>query len=315
MIDTEAEYRARLDAALSVVKGNHQQLQQRLRLWTVPLFFFKDERGKLVRDGNGSGVLFRLGGRSFILTAGHCVTAARERIISVPVARGAHRFDISPRAMNWGGLKEVLDFGYFELAPSDVAIIESQHRAFIGPGRIALLDPTGTDQSSDVFSLCGYPAIEVVDNADGTRTPTPIDVVTLPASPPITPASTIAAPSTPIPHLDFWIPGEMRGLRGETETGASVPELRGASGGGWWLLNALHDSEGWSLDRLRLVGTHMGSSVDEPMPGGRTHRFARTALISSHMALLLHDFPELQKPLQAALNEQREAAASGSGGA
>lgn len=272
------------------------ELQQTLVLHTVPLYFFRGS----TRDGrcssSGSGVLVKLGGRYFILTAGHCVReagAASTDAIVLGMKMGAHRFE--PNLQSRGdSLAQGIDVGYFEVPPADGAIIESSGtRVFLSENSLCIASGDDLHEQNDWMVISGYPSAMI--NGDKSRNPGARMLVYS-----TTIAGTGEAPESRLnpkagrDEVDLWIPqkGNVDTLS-EAQQTMTVPELRGSSGGGCWKAGVRpHQDKPWDVRSIRLVGIHTGS-CDSMQIGAETHTFAREHLLAHFLRLIAHDYPDL----------------------
>jgi hypothetical protein len=264
------------------------ELQQRLVLHTIPLYFFRGSTDGGRCSSSGSGVLVKLGGRYFILTAGHCVReagAASTDAIVLGMKMGAHRFE--PNLHGRGdSLARGIDVGYFEVPSADAATIESLgSRVFLSENSLCVA-------SGDVMS--GYPS--AIIDGDKSRNPGAKMLVysTTIAGTGDAPESRLE-PKAGRDELDLWIPqkGNVDTLN-EAQQTVTVPELRGSSGGGCWKAGVRpHQDQPWDVRRIRLVGIHTGS-CDSMQIGAETHTFAREHLLAHFLRLIAHDYPDLR---------------------
>ena len=272
-----------------------KELQQRLVLHTVPLYFFQGS----TRDGrcssSGSGVLIKLASRYFILTAGHCVLEAglaSSNAIAVGIKAGPHRFE--PNLERRGNSMAVgIDVGYFEVPPIDAATIESSgSRVFLSENSLYVASGDELQTQNDWMVISGYPS--AIREGDSTNPGSKLLLYsTTIAGTGDAPAS-ILEPKAGRDELDLWIPedGNIDTLSVSQQT-ATVPELRGSSGGGCWKAGVRPHPETWDVSRLCLVGIHTGSGVRTQI-GTETHSFAREHLLAHFLRLIACDYPDLR---------------------
>lgn len=270
-----------------------QALQERLQLFTVPIFRFR--RGLPEPVDCGSGVLLKIGGFHFVLTAGHCVEGDFDSL-ALGVRNRPHNFLIEPAKRNCVLSRERGDFGYFEISPDSAGTIAAGNRIFLSERSLEVLTVAEHEGSRGFLALAGYP-LALMGRTDGMTGAKLLVYSTTMAGGEHAPASTLrVAGGENRRELHAWIPQQenVNTLADDRSPVTSIPRLHGASGGGWW--NTHLNRTAWQASAVKLIGTHVSSSIQETETGdGLRHRFSRVSLIGNHLALIAKDYPQLRR--------------------
>ena len=244
-----------------------------------------------------SGVLVELFGRAFILTAGHCVEDACERLIVDTgrqrqwtnfrpyVARSNHRYDGD------GGV----DHGYIELAPADKNTMEAIAKVFLNASQVDVVLASELHDEGDWMCLSGYP-FDFYEGNDKGASIRMMHVPGLPAGRHNSPVSRLPPSSESVNKLDIAVPAgqHVGNTDDDPPTSVRLPPLHGASGGGLWRMRTL-SPEGWSARRVSLVGTLSMASTSTA--GDTVNWFYRRSLLSHHIRLIADDYEDLRDRL------------------
>ncbi|WP_133118119.1 hypothetical protein [Burkholderia ubonensis] len=264
------------------------ELQGRLQPFTVPFFRFKNAPEP---EDCGSGVLVKIGGFFFVLTAGHCVSGTFASI-ALGVRDYPHRFKFEPLRSGYicsGGR----DFGYYEVSKDTVSSIEAGNRIFLSERSIEVLSASEHEAKRDFLALAGYP-LQLMQNPGGGTGAALLVYSTTMAGGEHAPASnlTLAVRGA---HLEIhvWIPQQdnVHTLANDP-TPVTLCTFRGASGGGWWSTHM--NRPAWKSTDVKLIGTHVGSGNEIETQDGLRHRFSRVSLVGNHLALIARDYPALR---------------------
>ena len=286
----------------AVLLREGRELDEWLKRYTVPLFFFKGEIEGRNLSGNGSGVLVKIGKSRFILTAGHCV---RDWINASRVVVGiaSHNHVFSPRILcrDYRFVEKCEDYGFVEIHPEDAGQIEACSKVFMAPTRIEIQLADELIKRDDWLVVSGYPRalVEPVGNMNdpaghGVRLLHVVSTVfggeTCPADlAPIPPACDVA--------VDVWIPedGNLDTMSGNFEE-IRLPQLAGMSGAGCWLSGVRPTPENWVPDKMKLVAIHCGT-FPELFSSGEENRLMREVLVANHLRLIVENLPYLREEI------------------
>jgi hypothetical protein len=210
---------------------------------TVPVLY-DDPRGV---DQIGTGTLFTLDGRYFLVTAGHLFKN-----------RDPGRFAIAKGRIN----SDLHSLGPYKLYQAkepefDIAILELQEEAtltYVKSGwRVLELENTDRASLAGTFVLCGYPS------ARAWRTEDAIGGSLITAFTHRMSGISIEAPPPIHPELDlFFDYGEEAPDREGTTV--ALPHLRGTSGASVWEYRKPSGGQLWSPERaLKIVGVQSAS--------------------------------------------------------
>jgi hypothetical protein len=251
-----------------------------LRDYLVPIYTFDDDELRKVAFVQ-SGVLVRLQGRAFVLTAGHCVEDWEHRPMAFGVRWDPHRFTptIATSAFRYD---DKCDYGFWEISHGDIGHFSYQ-RKFVQPARIELSNPNMLREKEGSPIITGYPADLIIGDWD--RSPTSRFLSYLTTVEGVDDAPEGASEdnkSEDCPVIDTVIAEENFGSVSE------VPHLGGASGGGYWWLEPMEEGTKLSADHFKLIGTHSGHYCTDK------GKFARGHLIENHLHLIADEVPELR---------------------
>jgi hypothetical protein len=270
-----------------------QELQQRLQLFTVPIFRFCEKIPEPVDCG--SGVLLRIGDFCFVLTAGHCIKGIFDSL-ALGVRDHPHRFVFEPAHRNYVCTWGRGDFGYFQISPDSVGTIGAGNRGFLSERSVEVLSVLEHDASRDFLALAGYP-LAVMGNIDGKTGTGLLVYTTTMAGGGHAPASTLqSAGGENRREIHAWIPQQdnVDTLVGDRFPVTTIPRLHGASGGGWWSTHM--NRAGWQPSHVKLIGTHVSTSpLETETDDGLRHKFSRVSLVGNHLALIAKDYPALRQ--------------------
>lgn len=133
-----------------------QELAKRAELYSVTFAFCRD-LSKPEDNVQASGVLFKLKGHYFILTAGHVaqyVESHGEPYISV--ANFFHSF--RPKVVqHQSKITDIDDMGFIELASTEANLIESRNKVFASPERILSTSAKALREEGFPLFLFGFP--------------------------------------------------------------------------------------------------------------------------------------------------------------
>ena len=284
------------------IRRNHRTIQEFLSPRTAPLLIFDSGA---CRDpvSRGSGVLVELGGRHFILTAGHCVAAgvAAGRMVCLPIStlNIADGSRLVPKPLfvkivksNYVSKDEgTVDFGYFELDPDSAGTMKAKFYIFTGIGRIIVRGRSAT-QGDEWVLVIGYPGDEARVTVRAYQARAML-------------AFTLVAAEDELPEvhgrddfssLDLLLPPEciVSPMPGELEQ-AEPSSFGGVSGGGCWLVDISLDPEHWTIDnKPSLCAIHAGTGIEK----GRDF-FLREVPIAYHLRMLADDYPDLAPKIHA----------------
>jgi hypothetical protein len=270
-------------------------IDARLNPFTVALTFLAGDGAGEHPTGNGSGVLVQLEGRKFMLTAGHVLRdIAKAERCAITIRRGMHKF--APPSLGRAEYrfeKGVLDFGFIEFAPSVASTIEANEKMFAGPNTLLVEPCAASIAANDWMVMAGFPdeVSKKAPQATGYRL---VHTSTTLAGCGPAPASVLGPDSHQA--IDLWVPENIAvySVTGKLE-GNRVPAFAGASGGGAWKAGVRPIQAGiaWNVNKLKLVGIHIGSS-DSTVLNGTPTRFAREVLIGHHLRLIADTTPALR---------------------
>lgn len=266
-----------------------KELQERLQRFTVPIFRFINDKPEPADCG--SGVLLKVGKRAFVLTAGHCVRGDYDWI-ALGVRSHTHRFTFQPAGSNYV-YSERGDFGYYLISPDSVETIAAGSRIFLSEKSVEVLSVSEHYASRDFVALGGYP-MQRMNYRDGGTGTSLLVYSTTPAGGEHAPASNFIPAINDIRHeIHAWIPQQENvHTLADSPTPATIGELRGASGGGWWSTHL--NRAPWQPSNVKLIGTHVATGRDvAETDDGLRHRFSRVSLVGKHLALIARDFPDL----------------------
>lgn len=270
-----------------------QVLQERLQLFTAPIFRFRRNIPEPVDCG--SGVLLKIGGLHFVLTAGHCVTGVFDSLV-LGVRNGPHKFLFEPARSNYVSTLRRGDFGYFQISPDSVGTITAGNRIFLNEKSVEVRSASEHDKSRDFLALAGYP-LALMGNTDGGTGARLLVYSSTMAGGEHAPASTLNTPEGENRReIHAWIPQQdnVDALADSHAPVASICRLHGASGGGWWSTHMNRAS--WQASDVKLIGIHVGTSTQETeTEDGLRHRFSRVSLVGNHLALIARDYPALRQ--------------------
>ncbi|MDN7902156.1 hypothetical protein E2P84_31265 [Burkholderia cepacia] len=263
------------------------ELQSRLQPFTVPIIRFRE--GDEYPYDVGSGILLKIGDLRFVATAGHCVRGNFPRI-HLGVRDYRHAFTLKPVRQNFIVTEARGDFGYYQVSSEQAVYIEAGNRAFLSERSVEVLSAAEHVAAGDFHSLAGYPRAMYGRTDDETGSALLVYSTTM-AGGPFAPESTMEAGLATRNEIHLWIPmsGNVNTLTTEP-TPATLCELSGASGGGWWATHL--NRPDWQPINVKLVGTHVGTTKKATVDkDGLQHKFSRVSLIGNHLALIARDFP------------------------
>lgn len=241
-----------------------------------------------------SGVLVTLGGRNFILTAGHCIEEyerAPDRLL-LGVQTAPH--NLRPRFPLRTGKKLVIgasmDFGFIEVPPNLFAQIKSE-KIFVPGRRLLVVDDVSADR--DLFAFLGVPRQLATHSAHDVTLSNYL-YCTWVAGQFGLPPSNAHPPLAGVRVVDVHVSKEgphhlIKDGCADPVTMAATPDLGGCSGAGCWKLGRTEES--WNSESVQLVGIHIGHSTT----GEET--FARSVLVGHHLRLLADEFADLREDI------------------
>lgn len=264
-----------------------------VRMFTVPLFFFKGEAQVENYQCNGTAVLVKIRERFFALTAGHCIEEGRDGEIVMGVVEGRHTFKPTlARHARRGPRGSDRDFGFWEVPGPDAKTIQSMSRVFLAESRIEVLAAGDVAAKRDEMILAGYPKARLAVDALG-RGAGLLAYNTCIAGVGGAPASTIARSYEEQQVIDLWVP-KLGNQQTTPQVGpTTVPLLSGASGGGcWFAMGPIGPN--WDPAKIRLAAIHAGS-CEEVEVSGEKHVFTREILVGHHLRLIAEETPDLKE--------------------
>jgi hypothetical protein len=266
-----------------------QPLQAKLGLHTVPVFFLKGKPEEGNVTGAGSGILFHLEDRYFILTAGHCVKDGKSADnLAVHVTTHPRRFTLYIVNSDFHFVDDGKggDYGFWEVAERDAMQMQAINRTFLSADSIEVLTSGDLKERNDWMVLSGYPD-KLTKKTPRSTTVRLLQYSTIIAGTGSAPTSELETVAKPTDIVDLWVPqtGNVDALADDPSE-IDVPSLRGASGGGCWYSQVRALREGWTPEKIKLVGIHTGTCQATQRGDGSTHVFAREALIANHLRLI-----------------------------
>lgn len=272
---------------------------------TIPLLVFDGEVGPQRLTERLTGVLVELGGRHFVLTAGHCVKACRAaKNVVVPIVAGWEVEDairlgpkLEPKFLNSNSAikgEGTEDFGYLELNPETALTMEA--KVFSFTSRITVRSAPNTSQRDEWVIVAGYPRA-IAHRAERSDEARFMIAFTLVARKEELPEES-GAPEG-FATLDLLVPENSV----ETEDGTvfmptQPASFQGVSGGGCWTLDVSRDAADWTSDnKPSLCAIHTGH-----MEG----KLLREVPIGYHLRLLADDHPDLAPELNARWPELKD---------
>lgn len=283
------------------------ETQNHLYHYTVALFLFRERTVSLENYlGMFSSVAVHIKDKYFFLTAGHCIedyvrpdgsTYPLFALISrnnSPASSTAGLFEcIAAKQNKVVNREKGMDIGYIEVPSVVASAIQRQSKLFLPETRIEVMTSAGYRIEHRPIMLYGYPESKIV--VDGlTRTVNPISVFYKNPEPKEYKASEYTvAPAAGVEVIDFAVSDDANiytGIAGSEPlvTLANIPDLKGASGCGWWYLP--NDFSGqWNASNLRLIALHFGRLK----PNGFPRTVHRAIMVGHHLQLIAHDYPDL----------------------
>ena len=262
----------------------------------VPLYFFRDTPDPSNYVGQGSGVLVKILSRYFILTAGHCISAAGSGKIVVGVLSRTHCFvpALCRNAYRCDYGTEH-DFGFWEVPAVDASTIKLTDRIFLSETQIAILTHNECMARDDWMILGGYPGEIAVGQTGVKPGARLLAYSTILSGTREAPVSTIGRVHNGHHVVDLWVPktGNLESTVSPPEP-ISIPSLSGASGGGCWLTGLKGKGAAWLPQDMQLVGIHSGSCAEVVINNER-HVFAREILLGHHLNLIAHEYEDLRQ--------------------
>jgi hypothetical protein len=248
----DREKRRRLQALAALVRAAAVKAAEIMHACTVPLVGRVDGKFGVV----GSGVLFELGDKAFILTASHVVEVVRglaDRGVPVEIPTGEPGGPAIPLfelrthySVPGGGFREdLVDVAFVEL-PAKVARRLQETKRFLHQTGLDLAD---RGQPDGWYAVHGYPE-ETLEQRDAEK------AVILPALHLVTRVYRGQRGAIPTPRAQFdfsvdFVPKNSADLNGNP---VSVPAPRGVSGCGIWrFARGPADLSRWEPAMLKLV--------------------------------------------------------------
>jgi hypothetical protein len=258
-----------LNGPNSILTRSDKQIRQRLGWFTV--FLVRPPR-RLEERGSphGTGVLFQVGGRFFVLTAGHCI----EEGLAIGLTDARHQPWV-PQPQRLAIATDV-DAGFIELSHIDARQLQAHTHIFLGPDRLHVASPLSLYTDEDRYLLFGYPAtLASQDVSPPTDWLRPLLVDTVVSGRQGTAPYTVGDDQ----GIDLAIdPARALG---------KVPDMAGASGAGCWKSGAVENYDGWQPESIRLAGIYVGR------PRGEVHRWARFIPISTFLLFISREVPSV----------------------
>lgn len=241
---------------------------------------------------SGTGVLVQLADSEFMLTAGHCVKDAGSEPVIVALLQDPRiiRFEWPSRGYIYND--DGFDFGFFEIPVYDRKTLETK-KVFIGPDRIQVAN-TQDLVSDDHFVISGFPRVLSQEPESGVEMFQHHVVATSCSGHRKAPLSKVPVPAR-LQLLDLAYDESAPRSDMMNPTGI-IPDhldLRGASGGACWKGCVVPDPEGWSVDRMKLVGIHTARAMADVEADGTQYVFARETLVGHHLALIARECPSV----------------------
>ncbi len=211
-----------------------------LRERTVPILAL--DRARNVPRACGSGVLLKIAGSGFILSAAHVLRLRNAHTLIVFPTDSDTAINLNTMHMNVSRDESVVDIGIVRLSAAGLAAIEN-HRPFL---RLDDLELTDLHPARGWYSICGYPGSLTDENmSDRAVTSTALYYCSELCPKPL--GSEVAGLT-----IAFEFAAENVDSEGAH---AEVPEPRGISGCGMWRMHARNSSpDEWSRTSIRLVG-------------------------------------------------------------
>jgi hypothetical protein len=241
--------------ASSLTEAEAHALNYRLAGCTVPLIE-EDSGGDQVAV-RGTGTLFKVLGRHFLVTASHVLEDFSGNHIGLPVKRigGAGEFWTFDKSMLIRSTNEYIDVGAIELHTAGlVEALLDQGQHFLSPDDLA-----PHRQQFDYYVIVGFPA-SVAFTRTGAIWPRAIKITSCEY---LGDSNPRADPETDL-LLEFAPDGER-----PDGTLAETPKLQGISGAAVWGLSAVASGPIWSPHNLLRVA-------------GVQHSYQRDAYIRAH---------------------------------
>lgn len=278
---------------------NAKEIHDFLSYYTVPMFFFQgtpDERTYLT---NGSGSLLRLGGRFFVISAGHVIKRLAGNVCLIPPSKSQSRFIPKLDKYRYHDANGI-DYGYAEIPAADAGNFTANDTLFMGPERIFVASYDELKSADDWMIIAGFPddlmTVEDGDRRQG-RGVRLLHLSTTIADVASAPKSNLVPPPSGMHVIDLWAAeAGLETMSGNPEM-RQIPKLGGASGGGCWKANVRPDPNSWHRDRLKLSAVHIGSTQDLVAVNGMQVRFSREVLIGHHLRMIADDYPELREDM------------------
>ena len=262
-----------------------QELAKRAELYSVT-FAFCRAPSKPEDNVQASGVLFKLKGHYFILTAGHVAKHVEfhgDPYISV--ANVFHSF--RPKvAQHQSKFSDVDDRGFIELASTDANLIESRNKVFASPERILSTSAKTLKQEGSTLFLFGFPyyyakelnrPVFLISKTLGNRRP----------------------PELPQAdddnYIDIRVDRSKMILFDGTKVSHTPPgKLGGASGAGLWKVT----SADFPPEDIRLVGIATFHSQEYWTKSASDIGFIRAIRIGKVLALIGDTYLELKTDIK-----------------
>lgn len=174
--------------------------------------------------------------------------------------------------------------------------MEAHKCVFMNPDRVQVISDNDTSLRSDWFILSGYPKELTQVNKKGVSCKFS-HFSTKSSHSETAPNSPVQSNYADVHVFDLVLPLDSAFDNvNESRAKSFIPRLPGASGGGCWKANLYPNPETWDASRLRLVGTHQGSS-NVKVIDGRDYVFARHVSIEHHLSLISSDYIDLRKEI------------------
>jgi hypothetical protein len=269
----------------SIASVQLEKLAKRAELYSVTFAFCRDP-SKPEDNVQASGVLFKLKGHYFILTAGHVaryVETHGDPYISV--ANFFHSF--RPKVVqHQSKFSDIDDRGFIELASTDANLIESCNKVFASPERILSASAKTLKQEGSPLFLFGFPKYYakelnrpffLISKTLGNRRP-----VELPQA-------------DDDNYIDIQVDRSKMILFDGTRASHTLPgRLGGASGAGLWKVT----SGDFPPEDIRLVGIATFHSQEHWTKGAPDIGFIRGIRIDKVLALIGDTYPELKTDIE-----------------